>query len=292
MNPDPWASYWKQSGVGCLPEATTDLARVLIESWQEFGQRLRPGARVLDLATGDGAVLRALIGCGRKLKLIGVDSAPDLPRAPSGIQLKAGVAMERLPFPPDHFDAVTSQFGVEYGDTAVIASETARVLKSGGALRFILHDQESAIVAHNRFRRTSLRWALLESGLLDRAKQLARARRAARLPTPAWFRASVEYAASRFPGQSAGVEFATAVVQTLDLGASRPPTETLEVLTELQARAEGEIGRLEALEAAACDGTKCELIGKQLAAAGLASGKPQILSTGGDRIGWLLDASA
>ena len=200
--------------------------------------------------------------------------------------------MERLPFPADRFDAVTSQFGVEYGDTGVIADEVGRVVKPGAAVRFILHHRHGAIVEHNRARRAALSWALEDSGLLDRARKLAGARLAARLPTPAWFRSCIDDAARRFPGQSSGVEFARAVAQTLDLGAARPPRETLEVLAELGARAQAEIGRLIALETAACDERRCEQIGEQLAAAGLQPSTPRILYAAADPIAWVLDAAA
>ena len=292
MSGDPWTGYWTQGGRGCLPEGGSRLTPILGRVWQEFGARLRPGARILDLATGGGAVLRALSGCGKRFTLIGVDSAPDLPAAPPGIRLKAGVAMERLPHPAAHFGGITSQFGVEYGDTAAIAAELARVMKPNGALRFVLHHRDGAIVRHNRGRHAALGWALDESGLLERARQLAGARRAARLPTPAWFKTSIQDAARRFPGQSAGVEFATAVAQTLDFGANRPPVETLEILNELQARAEGEIGRLSALERAACDEERCGLIAEQLSAAGLKPSAPQPLLAGDDTIAWLLDATS
>ena len=292
MNRNPWTGYWQQAGRGCLPEAQTGLARVLAEVWHDFGRGLRPGAKVLDLATGDGTVLRTLSGCGRRLDLIGVDSAPALPKPPPGIRLKAGIAMERLPFPAGRFDAITSQFGIEYGDTTAIASEIGRVLKPGGFLRFVIHHDEGAIVAHNRSRRAALTWVLSESGLLDRARQLAKARQNARLPTPDSFRASIQEAARRFPGQTAGVELTSAVVQTLDLGAARPFGQTVEVLSELQSRAEGEVGRLLALEAAACDPARCEAIAEQLAEAGLKPSQPKVLAAGGDTIAWLLDASA
>lgn len=292
MSRDPWAGYWSQGSVSaCLPNAERSFAPILDMVWKSYGRTLPRGAAVLDLATGNGAVLRALAGTQVGLRLTGVDSAPTLAPAPSEIVLKAGVPMERLPFADGTFDAVTSQFGFEYGDAAAIAGEAARVLRPGGGFRLVIHHAAGPIVAHNAGRRAALAWARHESGVLARAAQLARTRQMTRIPTPSSFRAAVDEARQRFPDQSAAAEFCAAVLQTLDMGAAHPPGETLEVLTELERRADGEIGRLDALAGAARDETGVSEIARHLRAAGLDPQDPRPIKSGKIPFAWLLEGA-
>ncbi len=293
-----WADYWAGSGArggGCLPDAAGPARPALERLWRDFARDLPAKARLLDLATGDGAVPRIMRAARRDLVLTGVDSAPALPPAPAGIRLLAGVAMERLPFADAAIDAVTSQFGIEYGDVARAAAETARVLKGGGLLRAAVHHSAGAIVGHNLGRRGALGWAVGGSGLLDRGRRLAAARAAVALPTPDSFRAAIGEARTLFPGQTAAAEFAAAVAETLDMGASRPPRETIEVLATLEARGRAEISRLDALADAARDDEGIARLAAALGAAGLDVAPPRPLSEapagGGGVIAWIVDAA-
>ncbi len=289
MSRAAWDGYWERGAGGCLPNADPRFGRALEQIWRDFAGRLPRGAKLLDLATGSGAVLRAIAAGGNRLDLLGVDSARTLPKTPGGIRLKPGVAMEQLPFGDRRFDALTSQFGIEYGDVARIAAEAARVLKPGAAFRFVVHRAEGPIVTHNLARREALRWARHESGALERARSLATARRATRLPTPPSFRAAPDEALRRFGGQSAAAEFMAAILQTLDMGAARPPAETLEVLAELERRADGEIGRLDALAAAACDAAAADNLAAMMRKAGFDARDPAQIGPAEEAFAWLLD---
>ncbi|WP_129794470.1 class I SAM-dependent methyltransferase [Sphingosinicella sp. CPCC 101087] len=297
MSRDPWAAYWAKadgarSESGCLPEADRSVAPILETLWREFAGTLRGKARVLDLATGGGAVLRRLAAARKGLTLVGVDSAPALPAGPAGIRLIADVRMEALPFGDASFDAVTSQFGIEYGDRARIAGETARVLAPGGRVRLVVHDRASLIVRHNEARLRALDWASKESGILDKARGLARARALSPLPTPESFRAATSEARRLFPEQPVAAEFAMAVLQTLEQGRGRPARETIEVLDTLAARAADEAGRIAALLEAACDEGAAAAIGDRLKEAGLELDRLSAISERpGRALAWLIDAS-
>jgi SAM-dependent methyltransferase len=289
-----WADFWRAGGLGpesgCLPGALRQIDAVQRQVWTDVARSLPRGARVLDLATGDGAVLGKLRDSRPELKLVGVDSSAVLPKGLKGARLKAGVPMEKLPFPAASFDLVTSQFGFEYGDTRRIAAELRRVLKPGARFAFIVHHAGGPIVAHNHERLGSLVWMVRDSGLLEKAEALARARALTDLPTPPLFRQAAAETRARFPGQSVGEEFATAVATTLDMGRGRPSREALEVLATLRAKAENEIARIEALIGAARTAEQVELLGLQLRAVGLEPGEAEMLREASGRapFAWLL----
>jgi SAM-dependent methyltransferase len=100
----------------------------------------KPGERVLDAATGTGAV--AILAAKRGADVVGQDLAPVLidtaqeRAADEGveIQFEANDA-EDLPYDDASFDIVTSTCGVMFApDHEAIANELARVTKPGGRL--------------------------------------------------------------------------------------------------------------------------------------------------------------
>jgi SAM-dependent methyltransferase len=292
-----WADFWSGSGAvrasGCLPAGLRRIETVQSRIWTEAVRSLAPKARVLDLATGDGAVLGKIGKARGDLKLVGVDSSPVLPAGPRSARLIPNVPMEALPFPDESFDLVTSQFGFEYGDTRCIAGEVRRVLRKGGAFAFILHHSGGAIVTHNRRRSEALRWAAMESELLDKAAALANSRKLVPLPTPQLFRDAPIEARRRFPEQNVAEEFATAVLQSLEMGLRHPPGETLKVLATLRGKAESEIARIEALRVAARDDRQISRLADELVEAGLDAEAPATLheQEDGRPFAWLIRGS-
>jgi SAM-dependent methyltransferase len=272
-NRKAWGDFWANNAQGrqaaCLPNGLREIDAAQRQVWQDFARQLQRGARVLDLATGDGAVLKKMREVRPDLALTGVDSAPTLPPPTQGIELRAGVAMEAVPIKDGAAQALVSQFGYEYGNTALIAREVGRLLAPGGALGLLLHRRDGPIVAHNLPRRDALRWAIAPGGYLTKARGLVAARRIAPIPTPGAFRTAPQEAQRLFPGQSVGEEFLTAVLQTLELGRGKPPHESLEVLDTLEAKASNEIARIETLERAACDSARIAEVAEELRGAGL-----------------------
>jgi SAM-dependent methyltransferase len=101
---------------------------------------LVPGMRVLDVATGTGAV--ALRAAERGAIVTAVDIAAKLVERARRTAIDAGLSIEfriadaeRLPFAPRSFDAITSAQGVVFAaDREAVAHELARVCRPGGAL--------------------------------------------------------------------------------------------------------------------------------------------------------------
>jgi SAM-dependent methyltransferase len=101
---------------------------------------LRPGERVLDVATGNGNA--ALAAARRYAEVIGVDYVPALldrarERAAADrlpVQFREADA-EELPFPDGTFDVVLSTFGVMFTpDQERAARELVRVTRAGGRI--------------------------------------------------------------------------------------------------------------------------------------------------------------
>lgn len=286
-----WTDYWGSGGGdggGCLPQGLGRIDGPLARLWGEAARTLPRGARILDLATGDGIVLRAMQAERPDLKLVGIDSAVRLPAAPRGIRLRAGVRMEALPLADDGIDFATSQFGFEYGESQPIAAELGRVVAPGGGFRFVIHHADSPILNHNRDRRAALVWAAVESGLLDRARAFATARQRMPLPVPASFREAVAEARRAFPGQPVAAEFAAAVQQTLELGRRAPGETLLRTLQALGDKARHEIARIDALGDAACGAERIASMRETLRAAGFVPGEPSVIHDRDFPLAWLL----
>jgi demethylmenaquinone methyltransferase/2-methoxy-6-polyprenyl-1,4-benzoquinol methylase len=114
--------------------------------WKAFAisiARLRPGERVLDVATGSGDLARAmsrrvrpggevwLTDINRSMLERGRDRVLDGGLLAPAVQCDA----ERLPFPAAHFDCVTVAFGLRnMTHKAQALAEMTRVLRPGGRL--------------------------------------------------------------------------------------------------------------------------------------------------------------
>lgn len=294
VNAHAWSDFWadpRRTGTGCLPNAMKVIDAAQRRVWEEFAGGLPPQGKVLDLATGDGAVLKKMRAVRRDLKLFGVDSSPVLPPPPRGIKLISAMAAERLQFADSAFAAVTSQFGIEYARHPDALLEVARVLRRGGRCRFLVHHAGGPVLAHNRERLKGLVWAVRESGLLERARALANARARTPLPTPPSFRDAVAEGAQRYPGQGVAEQFALAVLQTLEFGARSPTRDTLEVLAELERQANNQIGRIESLAAAVQDRSGIERMVATLDGAGVQTAEPREIAAGDNAppFAWLVE---
>jgi SAM-dependent methyltransferase len=145
-----WSEYWKDGPTESLPEdRASGLLTALQSEWAAFFAGLPDGARLVDLATGGGDVVRQALAVGRDLAVTGVDIA-DLGAVAAAIpsprvRFVGDTDLSSLPFADAAFDAVVSQFGFEYADPPLAVREALRVLAPGGRGRFILHRADSAI---------------------------------------------------------------------------------------------------------------------------------------------------
>ncbi len=97
---------------------------------------LKPGMRMLDVATGTGLVARAALQLGLKpTEIIGVDPSAGMLHENSkttGIQLLRGFG-EQLPFQNESFDFISMGYALRHVESlAALFGEFRRVLKPGG----------------------------------------------------------------------------------------------------------------------------------------------------------------
>jgi SAM-dependent methyltransferase len=151
-----WDGYWRSGHTESCPGEQASLAP-LAALWSGFFSRFPDGARLLDLATGGGAVVRLALQAaeaeGKRFLIDGVDVA-DVSKIRSGlscglsvVHLASGVDAGALPFPEASFDGVSSQFGVEYAELASACREAVRVMRPGARGLFVLHHHDSAITS-------------------------------------------------------------------------------------------------------------------------------------------------
>lgn len=171
---DPWSVYWRQAQLhSCIAASDPADQQALAAFWGDFARSLDPAARVLDLATGNGAVPVQLLAAVPTLRITGVDRAAISPAKHVDaepllrrVRFCGEVELDRLPRLGGPFEALTSQFGVEYAGRDVAARVLDTHLIAGGTFQWLLHHRDSAVVAAGIRDRTELAGLLAEDGLL------------------------------------------------------------------------------------------------------------------------------
>ena len=154
-----WDSYWRDNRLYCEgPGTDADIASRFDDHWARAAESLPEGARILDLACGNGYVAltaaRVAREAGRSISIDAIDAAAIDPKRyltqhselASTINFHGSTLMEELPFEPAAFDAVYSQYGIEFGALTKTCSEVGRVLKPGGAVSVLALSTSTAFV--------------------------------------------------------------------------------------------------------------------------------------------------
>ena len=140
------SAVWGSGPYEPIVEITTEVHDALVEALAP-----QPGERLLDVATGTGAV--ALLAARAGAVVTGLDLAPDLVErarekaAAAGLEVtfEAGDA-EALPYADGSFDVVCSAIGTQFApDHEAIARELARVCRQGGRLGLACWTPESGV---------------------------------------------------------------------------------------------------------------------------------------------------
>ncbi|MFT4628917.1 MAG: ubiquinone/menaquinone biosynthesis C-methylase UbiE [Arenicella sp.] len=177
-----WTIYWAEDHLQSFVATDGDADKHVLNSiWQEFARSLDDGAKVLDLATGNGAVPVALLSAREQLQIDAVDQAAIDPIqfVKGVIELEAvnfhsDIDVNTLPFTSDSFDAITSQFGIEYAGLSEATAKALEVLKKNGRMSFLIHHADSAIIDSSRVKLREMEQLLKEGGLIEMVLQVLR----------------------------------------------------------------------------------------------------------------------
>ncbi|REL32361.1 class I SAM-dependent methyltransferase [Thalassotalea euphylliae] len=174
-----WHQYWQQGQQqSCI--ASDSEQRLVKKLWLDWQATLPKQSTILDLATGNGAVIANLLD-GDKVsehRYIGVDYAQINPQGIIGhfeeqVTFLGEVDLANLPFADHSVDAVTSQFGFEYAAQNSAVSEIARVLRNGGCFQLIIHHANGEIVKANKLRHNEISLLMASDALIENAQALA-----------------------------------------------------------------------------------------------------------------------
>ena len=173
---DRLASFGTGQGAGNYGEA-------IASGWTAMFKALPAGSRVLDLCTGNGAIAVMAVEAGDGLVVTGADLASVEPAAFVSrdkaalrkIRFLSETPAEDLPLDDGSFDAVVSQYGIEYSDLERSLPEAVRVLAPGGRLRFACHAAEGSVAAETRRAVKDADFLLDQIDLTGRAAECFRA---------------------------------------------------------------------------------------------------------------------
>lgn len=216
-----WNRYWAGTGASGAYGAGGVSHPAIDAFWQQFFEStldLASDARIVDLATGNGAMIETMLRHGISPEAI---TCVDLsPAAIESVEqrfpgVKGIVADTRtMSLPEEHFQLVTSQFGIEYGGESALAAAPGLVAMSG-VFATLLHAKDSLISRESAANLEAVE-ALRATGFIVLASRLletgfAAARGADRTPYDAAGEAlspaarAVEAIVERFgPGVAAG----------------------------------------------------------------------------------------
>ncbi len=172
---DHWQNYWNGSVTGSFGSDEPAWYRLhILPRWQTLFESLPDGSRILDIATGNGAVTRVALkvasSAGKQFKIEAVDRVPT--RTIDGVTLLPPSPLERFQPPADHYQLITAQFGLEYARPEPVIPRLARALTPEGRIAVIAHHVDSLISQNSREELAQYRSLLQDFPVFERMEKL------------------------------------------------------------------------------------------------------------------------
>lgn len=171
-----WSDYWQHDSTGgeVFVNAEGERHPALADYWQAVFADLAPRSEVVDLASGAGSIFAHLPN-SHTFKLSAVDIAAEAlavlsERIPGVNTIVSG--LNKVPLDDQSFDAVVSQFGIEYAGLNAFA-EAARLVRPGGKLVALCHIENGYIDSNNQSQ-LSEAMVVRDSGFIPQALALSR----------------------------------------------------------------------------------------------------------------------
>ena len=174
---ESWSRYWRSGYQDTCFFADRSFA--VAHFWKRYFKGFGQSARIVDLATGNGAVafmaLRYARENQREFDILGVDFADIIPTPEAlldtnsfpSIRFYSNTDICSLPLADNSVDGSTSQFGIEYAHMQNALVEVARVLKPGGSFCFLIHVKNGAVYKASAERMRRARNLFNEGHLFD-----------------------------------------------------------------------------------------------------------------------------
>lgn len=191
LDDSEWLQFWRHGSVTTFKRSgNPNYDGEIREFWERQFAALTQGARVADLATGNGAValLAAEYSAAHDMRFAiealdkaAIEPGRDLGDAEAArqwldkVRFRGKAPNERTGLDSASVDLVTSQYGFEYGDPAASAREVMRILKPGGRIALITHHANSVVVREARQGLEQHRLCLDQERLLEKAGQVVEA---------------------------------------------------------------------------------------------------------------------
>lgn len=184
---DLWSDYWRTGQLhACTAEFPENARQAIAAKWQATFAGLERGDSILDIATGNGALVALVAESAAPelgLSVTGVDLAEIDPQANAGfggateaaaagiaeLSFRGGMDAAALPFGDQSFTLVVSQFGLEYADFEKAIGEACRVAKK--RLKLLIHAADGAVVRQNGLIPGQVKWLREDLGLFDAARE-------------------------------------------------------------------------------------------------------------------------
>lgn len=173
-----WSSYWVNGALhSCAGSFAGNYAGAIADFWRPLFEQLQSAERMLDIATGNGALPMLAWEQRQREADISIDAVDLAAVAPAwhdpdqhaAIRFHPGVRMEQLPFSDQSFGLVVSQYGLEYGQWPEALRECLRVCRANGTAAFVLHHAGSVLVKVGRCELENQRLLLAPDGLVQAA---------------------------------------------------------------------------------------------------------------------------
>lgn len=304
-----WNRYWKGGhGDTCFHHGETFSLR---NDWTGFFAELPQSARILDLATGNGAL--PLIAAdvsranNRDFSIVGVDFASPRPELLSeidtslleSISFVGSTPLENMDFDTAKFDAVTSQYGFEYSDTKRSIPKIANLMAPGARLRFLIHSHGGSVYKATEQRCARIRRLLAKDQVFDLCHRISRCNprepsslaKIEKYEKRFWTKLkSLKSKASGLPPDDVSV-YAMNFVEQLVQGRDQiPPDEWRDALNELSDELHDYVIRLNGMLYSAMKDSKMKSLVVNFEGAGLADVRYYPAVKNQDDVGWILVA--
>ena len=161
-NSNHWSNYWQGGQLTSLPQDFKfNYDGIIQQEWHKCFAKLKNKSTIVDLCTGNCAI--ALLASQYSFEhckdfcLTAVDAAnitkevilkahPQQKKYLDKIKLLANSPIENLNLSHQHYDLITSQYGIEYSNWQQTAKKVAQLLKNNGTFMMLCHSSHSQII--------------------------------------------------------------------------------------------------------------------------------------------------